>query len=90
MEDEPLRYSRHALDGMKVDGLFQDDVESTIAWPTRRYRNRDTVEHLGYAFDGRFIKVVTDLSERYIITVIDVLKRTRGRHERRRNSRYNR
>ncbi|HTD33692.1 MAG TPA: hypothetical protein VK665_08540 [Candidatus Elarobacter sp.] len=84
MRDEPLRYSRHAIDGMRVDGFFEDDAEGAVAWPTRRGRNPDdTIEHFGYASDGRLINVVTDLSERYVITVIDVDKRRRDRQRRR-------
>jgi len=91
MRDEPLQYSRHALDGMKVDGFFEDDAEAAVEWPTRRYRNPDdTIEHFGYASDGRYINVVTDLSEHYVITVIDVHKRTRDRQRRRRERRYDR
>jgi hypothetical protein len=75
---------------MKVDGFFDDDVESTIAWPTRRHRDADTIEHLGYAFDGRLLKVITDLSESFVITVIDVEKRGRDRQQRGRKYRKNR
>jgi Ser-tRNA(Ala) deacylase AlaX len=89
MGDEALRYSRHATHGMIAGGLFEDDVEGTIDWPTRRYRNPDdTIEHLGYASDGRLINVVTDLSERRVITVIDVDKRSRDRQKHRHSRRH--
>jgi hypothetical protein len=90
MFGESLRYSRHALEGMKDDGFFEDDVESTIDWPTRRARSPKTIEHFGYVFDGRLIQVVTDLSELFVITVIDVEKRTRDRQQRGRKNRKNR
>jgi len=75
--------------GNADDGFFDHDVEGTIDWPSRRSRNPDdTVEHYGYASDGRYIKVVTDNSERYVVTVIDVHKRRRERwQQRHRNSR---
>ncbi|MEA2721923.1 MAG: hypothetical protein QOJ39_3787 [Candidatus Eremiobacteraeota bacterium] len=85
MDREALEYSRHARDKMSTSGIFEDDVEGTVDWPTRRCRTYDErIEHFGYSSDGRVINVVTDQSERYVITVIDVNKRSRERLRRKR------
>lgn len=80
MDREPLQYSPHARAKMTSDAFFEDDVEGTVDWPVRRQRSfHGRIKHFGYASDGRLINVVTDSTERYVITIIDVEKRQRNR-----------
>ncbi len=89
MDGDPLRYSAHAIEKMRSDSVFEEDVEGTIDWPIRRgwsYERR--IVHFGYTSDGRLINVVTDASETYVITVIDVEARSRERAPERRRKNY--
>jgi hypothetical protein len=68
---------------MSRDDVFEDDVEATVEYPTQRRRSYfGRILHFGYTSDGRLINVVTDDSERYVHTVIDVNKRVRKRRAR--------
>jgi hypothetical protein len=92
MNGDPLRYSPHATDKMRSDGIFEEDVEGTVDWPIRRgwsYNHR--IAHFGYTSNGRLINVVTDASETYVYTVIDVEARRRERaltRRRKKSKRY--
>ncbi len=85
MDEGGLEYSPHAREKMSTDGISESDVEGTVDWPTRRNRTYyGRIQHFGYSGDGRLINVVTDKSETYVITVIDVEKRRRARRNRKR------
>jgi hypothetical protein len=80
MDGDPLEYSPHAREKMISDGFNEDDVEGTIDWPVRRERSyHGRIKHFGYASDGRRLNVVTDSTERFVITIIDLDKRRRKR-----------
>lgn len=83
MDEIVLKYSPHARHKMSRDGVLEDDVEATVQYPTERRRSYlGRILHFGYTSDGRLINVVTDRSERFVHTVIDVNKRVRKRRAR--------
>jgi hypothetical protein len=84
MDEEGLEYSPHARKKMSDEAIFEEDVEGAVDWPTRRQRSfYGRIKHFGYSSDGRLINVDTDNTERYVITVIDLMKRPRKRGRRR-------
>jgi hypothetical protein len=68
-----VRYSVHAERRIAQYGVSAAEVEAIVTNPTRgRYipNVKGTIEHFGYAADGRPMNVVTDDKERFVITVV--------------------
>ncbi len=83
MDIPRLQYSRHARKHLVKKHMDEGDIAAIVWYPARRYRTYRGVEHEGWLPDGRPIRVVTDHSERLVITIVDNERRTRMR-------RYNR
>jgi len=69
-----MQYSAHAKKQMAKRRFTQNDVESTIANPTRGAyapAAKATLEHYGFAHNGRPLLVVTNRVKNYVITVIE-------------------
>jgi Domain of unknown function (DUF4258) len=79
-----LQYSRHAHRRMRKRRITEDEIEAIVWYPIRRVVTESAVEHYGYADDGRKMKVVTDRTETYVISIIDEERRP---HNRRREKR---
>ena len=69
--------------------VSKDEIEAVVWCPIRRNVTPRAVEHYGYADDGRLLKVVTDRTESYVVTITDEERRRTGRRlkERRRRER---
>ncbi len=83
MDNGRLEYSRHARAHLVKYGIDEDDVEAIIWCPARRFVTRRGVEHEGWASDGRPLRIVTDHTERFVITIVDFERRFRMRRYRR-------
>ena len=69
-----MQYSARAKKQMAKRRFTQNDVESTIANPTRgayALAAKATLEHDGFSQDGRPLLVVTNRVKNYVITVIE-------------------
>jgi hypothetical protein len=77
---------------MRLRHISEGEVVAIVWYPVYRVASRRTVEHYGFADDGREIKVVTDRAETYVRTVTEEERRRSGRREkeRRRNERRRR
>jgi hypothetical protein len=68
-----MRYSAHAEERMSQYGITKTEVEAIVANPTRgRYAPafKSSIEHFGYAADGRPFNAVTDRAASFVITVV--------------------
>jgi hypothetical protein len=79
MEIPTLQYSRHARKHLVKYHIDEDDVAAIVWYPARRYVTNRGVEHEGWLSDGRPVRVVTDHSERVVITIVDLERRPRLR-----------
>jgi hypothetical protein len=83
VDELSLRYSAHAREHLIEYLLGEDEVEAIVWYPSRRFVTADAVEHYGWSSDGREIRVVTDRSETFVITIVDTEHRRRLRRYRR-------
>jgi Domain of unknown function (DUF4258) len=81
MDIPRLQYSPHAQARMRDYGLSEDEIEAIVWYPVRRVVSPSSVEHYGFADDGRRFKVVTDRTETYVITVTEEERRRKYRRE---------
>ena len=79
MDIPQLRYSRHARKHLVKYRMDEDDIATIVWYPTRRYVTYRGVEHEGWLSDGRAVRVVTDHSERVVITIVEPERRNRLR-----------
>jgi hypothetical protein len=79
MDIPRLRYSRHARKHLVKYHIDEDDIAAIVWYPSRRYMTHRGVEHEGWLSDGRPIRVVTDHTEQYVITIVDPERRNRLR-----------
>jgi hypothetical protein len=83
MDIPRLQYSRHARKHLVKNHMDEDDVAAIVWNPTRRYVTHRGVEHEGWLSDGRPVRVVTDHSERVVITIVHLERRPRLRRNKR-------
>jgi hypothetical protein len=79
MDIPALRYSRHARKHLVRYHMDKDDLDAIVWYPARRYVTHRGIEHEGWLSDGRPVRVVTDHSERVVITIVDLERRPRLR-----------
>jgi hypothetical protein len=82
MDIPRLQYSPHAYHRMRKRHVSEDEVEAVVWYPTARVVSGNEIEHYGYTDDGRQLKVVTDLSETFVVTVAIEESRRRDRNTR--------
>jgi hypothetical protein len=69
---------------MRERRISEDEIEAIVWYPMDRIVTHTAVEHYGFADDGRKLKVVTDRSETYVITITEEERRPhKWRRERR-------
>ena len=84
MDGPRLQYSRHARERMERYHISDDEVEAVVSYPTRRDTTPTAVEHYGFIYDGRKIKVVTNRAETVVVTITDESRRKLDRREKER------
>ena len=75
---------------MVLRRISEDEVEAIVWYPIRRVVSRWSVEHFGFADDGRKLKVVTNRQETFVRTITDEDRRREDRRDKERRHRERR